>query len=73
MITSKQIEEIREHLEKAQNPIFLFDNDPDGLCSFLLLRRYVERGKGVPVRSFPGLTDSYIKKIRELNADYVLF
>jgi single-stranded DNA-specific DHH superfamily exonuclease len=71
MITSKQIEEIREHLEKAQNPIFLFDNDPDGLCSFLLLRRYVERGKGVPVRSFPGLTDSYIKKIRELNADYV--
>jgi single-stranded DNA-specific DHH superfamily exonuclease len=71
MISQKQIEEIREHLEKAQNPIFLFDNDPDGLCSFLLLRRYIGRGKGFPVKSFPGLTDSYVRKVNELNADYV--
>lgn len=32
MLTEKQISEIREHLEKAQNPLFFFDND-DGLCS----------------------------------------
>jgi single-stranded DNA-specific DHH superfamily exonuclease len=71
MLTKKQIKEIREHLEKAQNPVFFYDNDPDGLCSFLLLRRYLGRGKGVPIRSFPGLAIDYFRKIDELNADYV--
>ena len=48
MLTKKQINEIREHLEKAQNPLFFFDNDPDGLCSFLLLQRYI--GRGMPTQ-----------------------
>ncbi|GBE19837.1 DHH family protein [archaeon BMS3Abin17] len=71
MLTKKQIEEIKEHLDKAQNPLFFFDNDSDGLCSFLLLQRYIERGKGVPIRSFPGLTKEYFRKVHELNADYI--
>src|SRR3989338_7382359 len=71
MLTEYQIFEIREHLEKAQNPIFYFDNDADGLCSFVLLRRFIGRGKGVAVRSFPDLNASYARKARELNADYV--
>jgi single-stranded DNA-specific DHH superfamily exonuclease len=71
MLTEKQVEEIREHLERAQNPVFFFDNDQDGLCSFLLLQRFIERGRGVPVRSFPSLDQSYFRKVDELNADYV--
>ena len=71
MLTSKQINELKEHLEKAQNPIFYYDNDCDGLCSFLILRRYLGRGKGVAVRSFPDLNKEYARKARELNADYV--
>ena len=71
MLTEKQVKEIHEHLEKAQNPIFFFDNDPDGLCSFLLLQRYIERGKGVAIKSFPSLDASYCRKVEELNADYV--
>jgi len=71
MLTTKQINEIKEHLERAQNPVFFFDNDPDGLCSFLLLRRYIERGKGVAIKSFPDLTEGYFRKIDELKADYV--
>ncbi|MEK9185033.1 MAG: hypothetical protein AAB866_02620 [Patescibacteria group bacterium] len=46
MLTEKQINEIKEHLEKAQNPVFFYDNDPDGLCSFLLLQRYIDDGVG---------------------------
>ena len=34
MISPEKIKEVREHLETAQNPIFFFDNDADGLCSF---------------------------------------
>lgn len=71
MLTDKQIKEIREHLERAQNPLFFFDNDPDGLCSFLLLQRYIGKGKGVPIKSFPELTPDYFRKINELNADYI--
>jgi single-stranded DNA-specific DHH superfamily exonuclease len=71
MLTDKQVKEVREHLEKAQNPIFFFDNDADGLSSFLLLRRFVDRGKGVAIKSFPELSVSYARKLYELNPDYV--
>jgi len=71
MLTKKQIGEIREHLEKTQNPIFFFDNDPDGLCSFLLLQRYIGRGKGIAIKSFPEMTDEYFRRVTELNADYI--
>ena len=71
MLTNKQVKEIREHLERAQNPLFFFDNDPDGLCSFLLLQRYLGKGRGVPIKSFPDLIVDYFRKVHELNADYI--
>ncbi len=71
MLNHKQVKEIKEHLEKAQNPVFFFDNDPDGLCSFLLLQRYIKRGKGVAIKSFPEMNAEYSRKAAELNADYV--
>src|SRR3989344_1617678 len=71
MLNKAQISQIKQHLENAQNPIFFFDNDPDGLCSFLILRRYIERGRGVAIKSFPSLDESYFRKVQELNADYI--
>ena len=71
MLTEKQVKEIREHLELAQNPLFLFDNDNDGLTSFLLLRRFIGRGKGVVIKSYPELNASYFKRVKELNPDYI--
>lgn len=71
MLTEKQLLEIREHLDNAKNPIFYYDNDTDGLCSYVILRRYLGRGKGVAVRSFPDLDGGYARKAKELSADYV--
>lgn len=71
MLTTKQISEIKEHLEKAQNPIFFYDNDADGLCGYLLLARWLERGKGVAIKSYPEMDRSYFRKVLELNADYI--
>lgn len=71
MLTLKQINEIKEHLERAQNPVFYYDNDADGLCSFLLFRRYLRRGKGIAARSYPDLNAKFAKKAEELKADYV--
>jgi len=71
MLSKKQINELKEHLNKAQNPVFFFDNDVDGLCSFLILRRYCEKGKGVAIKSYPDLTVDYFNKVQEFNADYI--
>jgi len=71
MLTEKEIIEIREHLESSQNPLFYFDNDTDGLCSFLLLRRFLGRGNGVVIKSYPSLDESFARKIKELNPDKV--
>lgn len=71
MLTKKQVDEIKEHLDKAQNPIFFFDNDPDGLCSFLIMRKFCEKGKGVQVKSYPAMNKDYFRKVSELNADYI--
>jgi single-stranded DNA-specific DHH superfamily exonuclease len=71
MISEEHIKEIREHLEKAQNPLFFFDNDNDGLTSFLLLRRFIHTGKGIAIKSFPELDVSYYKRVEELKPDYI--
>lgn len=71
MLTNKQLQEIRQHLEASQNPLFFFDNDVDGLCTFLILRRAIGRGRGVAIKSFPDLKKQYIKKAEELNPDAI--
>ncbi len=71
MLTEKQIEEIKSHLNVAQNPVFFFDNDQDGLCSFLLLQKYLGRGKGFPIKTSPALTKDYFRKVEEFNSDYI--
>lgn len=71
MISQKQIKQVGEFLEKAQNPLFFFDNDVDGLASFLLLRRFCNRGKGIAIKSFPDLSATYARKIDEFKPDYV--
>lgn len=72
MLPENKINELRELLEKTQNPLFFFDNDSDGLCSFIILRRALNKGKGVPIKSYPDLSEKYIKKVQELNPDSVI-
>lgn len=71
MLKQTELQEIRDHLELSQNPLFFYDNDVDGLCSFLILRRSIGRGRGVAIKSFPDLKEQYIRKVEELNPDAV--
>jgi single-stranded DNA-specific DHH superfamily exonuclease len=71
MLNKTQLQKIRDDLEASQNPLFFYDNDVDGLCSFLILRRSIDRGKGVAIKSFPDLKEQYIKKVDELNPDAI--
>jgi len=71
MLSLKQLQKIKEYLESSQNPLFFFDNDVDGLCAFLILRRAIGRGRGVAIKSFPDLKEQYLKKVEELNPDAI--
>ena len=70
MSINKKLEEIKEVLENSQSPLFFFDNDQDGLCSFLLLRRYLGRGKGIAIKATP-MGKEYLKRIEEFNPDSI--
>ncbi len=71
MLSLEQLQEIRDHLEASQNPLFFFDNDVDGLCAFLILQRAIGRGRGIAIKSFPDLKEQYLKKVEELNPDAI--
>jgi single-stranded DNA-specific DHH superfamily exonuclease len=71
-IPQNQLDEIRQELITCSRPVFFFHDDPDGLCSFLLLYKFVKSGKGVIVKTVPRLTkDIFAGKVEEYGADKV--
>lgn len=70
MLKEQEIKEIREILEISTNPLFFFDNDQDGLISYLLFRRYYERGIGIAVKTSP-MEEEYAQRISEFNPDCI--
>ena len=59
-------------LTKAENPLFIFDDDPDGLCSYLLLRRAYQKGSGMVVKTSPHLTMQFLPRIEKAHADCIV-
>ncbi len=66
------LEKIYELIEKSQNPLIFFDDDPDGLCSYLLIKKHFKKGHPVIVKSSPELDISYLKKVKEYSPDLVI-
>ncbi|MBW2992501.1 hypothetical protein KY345_04760 [Candidatus Woesearchaeota archaeon] len=71
MISEKQIKEIREELDYSKRPLFFFHDDPDGLCSFLLLYKYVREGKGIVIKSSPKVGVQFLPKVEEYGPDKI--
>jgi nanoRNase/pAp phosphatase (c-di-AMP/oligoRNAs hydrolase) len=71
-LTKEQYKEIRAELEGSRKPLFFFHDDPDGLASFLLMYRFVGRGKGVVVKkSTPSIGEDFLRKVQEYAPDKV--
>src|SRR3989338_4009311 len=47
------LKEIKKLVDNSKNPFFLFDEDCDGLCSYLLFKRYCKKGNGRVVKDSP--------------------
>lgn len=71
MLKDKEVEEIKEILDKTENPLIYYDDDCDGLCSYLLLKNYLKKGKGVVVKSLPILDVVFLRKFKETSPDFV--
>lgn len=71
MLTDEQLDELRGYLNKAENPLIFFDEDPDGLCSYLLLRKYMGKGRGIIVKRSRDMAEIYVRKVKEYSPDIV--
>ncbi|MBU0469917.1 MAG: DHH family phosphoesterase [Nanoarchaeota archaeon] len=71
MLTPKEIDFIRDELATAKKPLFLYDDDADGLGSFLLLYRLHREGKGFRVTTTSKIDNSFLKKVEEINPDKI--
>ena len=76
MLLDSELKELREELLTAKKPLIFFDDDTDGLSSFLLyykfVKGYAEDVKGIPVKDNPELkSEIFLNKITEFNPDKV--
>lgn len=71
MIQEEKINEIRRFLLESKMPLFMFDDDIDGLCSYLLLKRLIKRGNFVAIKSTPKLGRSFLNRVVENRPDRI--
>ena len=76
MLTEKEMKEFRDALKSSKRPIIFFDDDTDGLSSFLIfyhyLKDFAEDIRGIIVKSTPMLKDEiYSRRIEEYQPDKV--
>ncbi len=72
----KTLDEIKNLIEKSDNPLFFYDDDPDGLVSYLLLKKHFGKGEGVIIRVRGhklNEEEMYLRKIKEYSPDLVVF
>jgi single-stranded DNA-specific DHH superfamily exonuclease len=72
MVKLTSLKEIYKIIQKSENPLIFFDDDPDGLCSYLQIKKHFKKGYPVVVKSSPKLDISYLKKIDEYSPDLVI-
>ncbi|MFH0700987.1 MAG: DHH family phosphoesterase [Candidatus Woesearchaeota archaeon] len=71
MLTPEEVQLLREELATAKNPLFIYDDDPDGLCSFLLLYRMHREGHGTMVKTAPKVDVSFLRRVEERQPDKI--
>lgn len=72
MLKPVEIKKIQELLENSQNPLFLFDDDQDGLCSYIVLKRKYNKGAGIAIKTTPELDNSYTNVVNEYSPDLII-
>ena len=61
-------EQARKLLAESTNPLFFYHDDPDGLCSYLILKRFYKKGHGHMVKASPYLTEDFLPRQIDVDA-----
>src|SRR3989338_5781930 len=70
-LTKNEYETIRAELLASERPFFLFHDDPDGLVSFLLLKRFIGKGYGMMVKAEPNVNDRFLAAVKSNKPDTI--
>lgn len=70
-LKKQEIKEIRKELDECARPLFFFHDDPDGLCSFLLLYKMKRDGHGVILKIPPEMGPEFLRKVKEYDPDKI--
>lgn len=68
----QEIEKIKQILDNTHRPLILFDSDPDGLCSFLMVYKFIGDGKGICVKSSKEISTEFLRSVQEYNPDRII-
>jgi len=71
-LTDEELDAIRKELRECKKPLFIYDDDADGLTSFLLLYRWAKEGKGIVVKSKPMVDESFARRVEGYDPDKVV-
>ena len=71
MIPEDKIEELKSAFENSAKPLVFFDDDPDGVCSFLLFYKMNPEARGVIFKAAGSLDETFLTKIKEHHPDKV--
>ncbi|MDO8556797.1 MAG: DHHA1 domain-containing protein [Nanoarchaeota archaeon] len=71
-IPEKLYTQIREAIEGAARPLIFFDDDPDGLSSYLILKKHYGKGKGIPMRRNDENIQEYVQNVEAYGPDLVI-
>jgi len=71
-LTEEQIQELKRIFDSCARPVVLFDDDPDGLASFLLIYKHIKEGRGMPVKNAPDMGPEMSQKINDYSPDIVI-
>lgn len=72
MIPEDEISYIRKRIKESSRPLFFFDDDADGVTSFIQLYKLAGDGKGVCVKGKPILEETYVRKVDEYSPDLII-
>jgi single-stranded DNA-specific DHH superfamily exonuclease len=71
-ISDAELNEFKERILAAKRPLFLYDDDADGLSSYLLCLRRRGDGVGIRVHSSATVTGEYVRKVEENIPDLIV-
>ncbi|MFH0876224.1 MAG: DHH family phosphoesterase [archaeon] len=71
-IDEEEIKILREELSSSYNPLFFFDDDADGLSSFIMAYDTSSEGHGVIIKTTPRIDAKFLPKVFEYSPDKVI-